>query len=276
MREVVVAFLFLMGMLLWMSIGFELSEAAEPYLKPSETKLDKRSAQIGEPISAFVTLERTGRIPEEAALNYTTDLNIPRLEVWIDDVGPEVYGAPSFQIPLPSEGVRKIDIRLSGTAPSVAQLTDITVLSLSVYVKYKGEDPEYQDAGTLTLTVFSKELKEVNIAIDNAWDKYNEARRKIQILKDRGVNTVPLEAQLQDARTQIELAETAESQGEVETASKNANLAISALDRLISEADEMGAGPAPLELRRYLTIAGAVIIALLLIIFLRGRREELG
>ncbi|MEE8167274.1 MAG: hypothetical protein V3T58_00175 [Candidatus Hydrothermarchaeales archaeon] len=257
------------------SIGVA-SAVVPDYLKPSDTKLDQTTAKIGDLVAASMTLEKVGVVPEEAKLNYTTDLTSPRLEIQIDDAPPETYGVQSYQIPLPVDGVRKIEIRISGWAPTVEKMTTITVLSINTYVKYKGDEPEWQDDGTLTLTVTDIEIKQTVTAIDDAWAKYNEARTKIDSLKAKGVATTELEAELQDARTQIDLAESAHENGEIETAKSNAQIATNALNRLLSKADEMGAGPAPTDVKRYLTIAAAVIIVLLLAVIIRGRREELG
>ncbi|MFQ5815873.1 MAG: hypothetical protein ACE5G7_05195 [Candidatus Hydrothermarchaeaceae archaeon] len=251
--------------------------AATDYLRATSSEVSpSTTARIDQPIVANVKLKGFTPYPEEATLDISVELARPRLEVIIDGEY-QVYGLPEVEIPLPSEGVTDIEIRVSGFAPPVTKLTTIKVLDVKTRVRYKGENETTQDDGTLTLTISDKKIIETVTAIDDAWDEFNRIRLIIDSLKGKGVNTVELEAELQDIKAQINLAENAHNNGDIETAQLNADIALNSLDRLDDKAQQASrAGLAPTDIRRYLIIAGAVMVALLLVIFIRGRREELG
>ncbi len=251
--------------------------ATADYLKATSSEVSpSTTARSGQPIVANMKLKGFTPYPEEAELNISVEVDRPRIEVIIDGQY-EGYGIPKVNIPLPSEGVKDIEIRVSGFAPPVTKLTTIKVLDVKTYVLYKGENGTYQDDGTLTLTVSDKEIIQTVAAIGEAWDRYNSVRLEIASLSERGINTVELEAELDDIKAQINLADDAhDNKEDIETAKLNADLALNSLDRLDDEVKQMGGGPAPTEVKEYLIIAGVVIVALLLLIFLRGRREELG
>lgn len=255
---------------------FGTAFAAPDYLKASSSEVSPSvSARIGQPIAANMLLKGFTPYPEEASLNISSDVDRPRIEVIIDGKY-EVYGLPRLQIQLPSEGVKDIEIRLSGFAPPVTKLTTINVLDVKTLVRFKGENETLQEDGTLTLVVSDREIIQTVTAIDDARDKYNAVRSMITGLAGRGINTVELEAELDDIKVQIELAENAHEKGDVTSAQKNAEIALNNLDRLEEKIKQMGVGPAPTDIKRYLTIGGAVIVALLIILFIKGRREELG
>ncbi len=253
-----------------------LAYAATDYLKVSVSDVSPSiSARVGQPIIANMKLNGFTPYPEEATLEITVGVERPRIEVIIDGEY-EVYGLPQVQIPLPSEGIKDIEITVNGFAPQVTKLTTITVLDVKTHVRYKGENETTQNDGTLTLTVSDKEILQTVSDIDDAWDEFNRVRLLIVSLSGKGVNTVEVEAELQDIKAQINLADDAHEKGDIDTAQLSAEIALNSLTRLDAKVTGMGAGPAPTDVKKYLTIAGAVILALLFFIFLRGRREELG
>jgi hypothetical protein len=263
---------------LWiMLIGVGVVGSAVPdYLRAASTDISPSvSARIGQPVAANMVLKRVGIVPEEARLNITTELEAPRIEVRVDNT-TEPYALGEVEVPLPLEGVSEIEIRVNGFAPPVEKLTDIKVLDVKTFVLYKGEEEQYQDEGTLTLRISTKEITEVVFAIDDAKALLTEAEGLIDDLKAKGVNTVDLEAELVDAKEQISRAEGEHDKGDIDNAKFLAEQAKKDLKRIISKAKEMGAGPAPVDIKRYLTIAAAVIVVLIVALFLRGRREELG
>lgn len=258
-----------------LSVGI-VSAAAPDYLKASASDVSpSSSARIGQPVIATMSLERIGTVPELAKIKIVTDLDSPRAEVTIDNV-TEDYGLKEFEITLSSEGVSEIDIRINGYAPQVEKETDIKVIEVTTHVEYKGEDAEDQSDGAVTLTVSDTEIKEAKSTLEDAWNKYAVARAKVQGLSDSGVNTAELEADLQSAREQLDRADEEEADGDIDSSKVLAEGAITILDRVILDAEKSGIGPVPMDLRRYLVIAGAVVVVLIVALFIKGKREELG
>jgi hypothetical protein len=257
-------------------IWFGVASAEIPdYLAPvSSDVVPYPTARVGQPIAAVMVLERIGTVPEEAWLNITAEVESPRIEARIDE-DYKVYGLKKVRIPLP-EDVKSIELRITGYAPRVDKLTEIKVLDVKTYVRYKGAEPVYQEDGTLTLDVSTKEIIEAVIAMDEAMERLRDAEKAINELKAKGVNTVELEADIVSAKEKIERAKTEHDKGDIENAKYLAGLAKSDLDEIISRAEEMGAGPAPVDIKRYLTIGIAVLVVILVAIFIRRRREELG
>jgi hypothetical protein len=222
-----------------------------------------------------MSLERIGTVPEVAKITIVTELDSPRAEITIDNV-TEDYGLQENVITLSSEGVSEIDIRINGYAPQVDKQTDIKVIEVTTHVEYKGEEAENQSDGSVTLTVADTEIKEAKSTLEDAWEKYNVAKKKVDALKDTGVNTAELEAELQSARELLDKADEEESKGDIDSSRLFAETATSTLDRVILDAEKSGIGPVPMDLRRYLIIAGAVIVVLIVALFIKGKREELG
>ena len=258
-----------------LSVGL-VSAAVPDYLKASEIDEPASSVKIGDSVAAKMTLVRVGIIrPDSATLNIVTELSEPRIEVTIDNVTTN-YVLKSNEIPLASDGVEEIKIRISGDAPAVEKQKEIKVLEVKTNVEYPGVDAEDQSDGTLTTTVTDRELKEAKATLEDAWDKYNVARNKVQGLSDSGVNTAELEARLVQARELLDNADIQETQGDIESSKLLAEGAMRDLDRIILDAEKSGIGPVPMDIRRYLIIAGAVIVVLIVALFIKGKREELG
>jgi hypothetical protein len=253
-----------------------VSAAAPVYLKASASDVSPAgSARIEQPIVATMTLDRTGSVPETAKLKIVTELDSPRIEVNIDNETMN-YGLQENDITLPSDGVSEIKIRIDGYAPKVEKQSEVKVLDVTTHVEYKGEDPDDQTVGTIKLTVSDREIKQTVIAIEDAWDKYAVARAKVEALKNSGVNTAEIEAQLQTARELLDNADELHDKGEIDLAKSTAESSSKILDGVILDAEKRGVGPVPLDIRRYLVIAGAVIVVLILALIIKGKREELG
>jgi hypothetical protein len=259
-----------------LSVGV-VSSAVPDYLKttPDTDVSPSPSARIGQPVAAKMTLERIGAIPAVAKLIVATELDSPKTEVTIDDETQE-YGLKEFNITLSSEGVSEIKIRIDGYAPKVEKQKEIKVLDVTTHVEYKGEGPEDQSDGTITLVVSDKEIRETVITIEDAWDKYAVAKAKVGTLESSGVNTAELEAQLQNARELLDNADELHDKGEIDLAKSTAESASKILDGVILDVEKSGIGPVPMDIKRYLIIAGAVIVVLIVALFIKGKREELG
>ncbi|MBU2559755.1 hypothetical protein KKA03_02575 [archaeon] len=258
-------------------LSMGIASAASPdYLKASASDVSpSSSARIDQPVIATMSLERIGTVPDVAKITIVTDLDSPRAEVTIDNV-TEDYGLKEFEITLSSEGVSKIDIRINGYAPRVEKQTDIKVIEVTTHVEYKGEEAEDQSDGSITLTVSDTEIKEAKTTLDDAWDKYNVARTKVLDLGDAGINTAELEARLQQARELLDNADVQESQGDIESSKVLAQGATTILNGIILDAEKSGVGPVQMDIKRYLVIAGAVIVVLIVALFIKSKREELG
>ncbi|MEE9474658.1 MAG: hypothetical protein V3V36_03215 [Candidatus Hydrothermarchaeaceae archaeon] len=269
MKKIIVILCFLI------SVGI-VSAAVPDYIKASASDVSPSgSARIEQPIVATMTLERVSTVPETAKLKISTDLDNPRIEVNIDG-DTQDYGLKENDITLPSEGITEIKIRIDGYAPRVEKQIDIEVLNISAHVEYKGEDPADQPIGAITLTVSDKEIRETVITIEDTQDKLAVAEAKIAQLEKSGVNTVELEAKIQNARDLLEEAEEQHEKGNIDSSKLIAESASKILDGVILDAEKMGAGPSPLDIKRYLVIAGAVIAVLILALLIKSKREELG
>lgn len=252
------------------------SAAATNYLGASKSDVSPSgTAKVGLPVIATMTLERVGSVPEEAILRIVTDLDSPRTEITIDGDTQEC-GLQECEITLPSEGVEQIKIRTNGDAPKVEKQLDIIVLNVNTTVQYRGEDLAEQKEGTITLTVSDKEIRTTKVAIENAEDKLAKASSMVNALESQGVNTVEFKAEIQDAKELITTANDLHDRKEIDLSKSTADSASKILDRVITKAEKAGTGPAPSDMRRYLVIAGAVIVVLVLVFILKSRREELG
>lgn len=253
-----------------------VSAVVPDYLKASASDVSPSgTARIEQPVVATMTLDRIGVVPDVAKLTIVTELDSPRIAVTIDNVTQD-YGLQENEITLSSSGVSEIEIRIDGYAPTVEKQKEIKVLDVTTHVEYSGEDPEDQEDGTITLTVSDKEIKATVSAIEDAQDKLEIAKAKVYRLEQSGVNTAELEAKIQNAKELLEEAEGLHEEGNIESSKVIAESASKILDGVILDADKMGTGPVPMDIERYLVIAGAVIVVLIIALFIKGRREELG
>lgn len=266
-----------------MNIG--MVNAVEDYLAVPEggyTINPKETIKSGEPIVVDITLKRVSEtLPEESRLIVTTNMVGPWAKITIDG-NVQTFTKNEIEIPLPDseKGVKEILIYVTGKAPTVEKLTQLTVVDVKTYVRYTGVEGVYQEEigkGPLTLEVTNPKITETVNAINTAKEKCATAESIINGLKTKGVNTVDLEAQLVDAKTLIDLADQKHEEGKLDEAKTNAGLAINALDRIISDARALEAGrETQTGIKKYLTILAAVIVIVVAIFFIKGRREELG
>lgn len=236
----------------------------------------KETTKSGEPIVADVTLKKIGDIlPDESRLNLTLDMVNPWVRVEIDGAEQTFANKAEIEVTLPEE-VKEIKIHVTGEAPDVEKLTKLSVVDVKTYVRYKGAEGEYQEEVLMYLDVTNPEIKSTLGAIEDAQDKLAVAEAKVATLKSSGVNTVELEAQLQNAKELLENAQTLHEREQIDLAKSTAESASKILDGVILDAEKSGVGPVPLDLRRYLVIGGAVIVVLIVALLIKGKREELG
>lgn len=258
-----------------------VSAAAPDYLavpKDGSAINPKETVKSGEPIAADITLKRVSEIlPEESKLNITVSMVNPWVRVTIDGAEKTFANEKAVEVALPKEGVKEVRIYATGNAPTVEKLTKLNIIEVKTYVRYTGAEGEYQKEITLTLDVTNPEIKEVIAAIKTAKEKLSTAENMISALKSRGVNTVELESQLQDAKTQISLAEKLHDDGKIDLAKSTAEVATNSLNRIISNASKIETQKETrTALKDYLIIAAVVIVAILIALFIKKRREELG
>lgn len=247
------------------------------YLTPSSSETTPSfNARIGQLLSAHMVLTGSTPIPDEARLNITTQVDRPRIEVIIDGDLMQ-YGLPELEIALPPEGVNNIEIFVFGVAPEVSIETDIVLLDVKTYVKYKGEEGVYQDDGRLPLTVSNIEITGALESINSAKSKLATAVNTVDTLKAAGIGTAPLEAKLENARKLLKNAEALYEKEDIQLAQSTAQSAIKILDEVVSEAGKLQAKK---ETRTDVTKIGLIGLGILvvaaLLIFLFKRREELG
>ncbi|NOZ77384.1 MAG: hypothetical protein GXO65_06965 [Euryarchaeota archaeon] len=246
--------------------------AVENYLSPTQSKADKVYVKPGDPVVADIVLEKTGIIPENASLNYSTELTSPEVRITIDGGEPQRYGVQNFELPLPSAGVDRVEIRVTGNAPEVETQTEITVIELKTLVNYKGEPPQYQDSGKITVRVSTAEISEAKDAINQAKSRYVAVKELLDGLEAKGIDVVPLKARLADARVQIDTADALFQKGDQELAKNNADAALNALTRIEDDARGLDTGvQQKSELKKYLIIGAAVIIVLIVFLIAGGK-----
>jgi|GEM_PF-1280400 len=258
-----------------------VSAASPDYLavpKDGSAINPKETVKSGEPIAADITLKRVSEIlPEESKLNITINMVNPWVRVTIDGAEKTFANEKAIEVALPKEGVKEIRIHATGNAPTVEKLTKLNIIEIKTYVRYTGTEGEYQKEIALTLDVTNPEIKEVITAIKTAKDKLSTAENMINVLKTRGVNTVELESQLQDAKTQISLSEELHDDGKIELAKSTAKVATNSLNRIIADAGKIETKKETrTTVKDYAAIAAVVIAVILIALFIKKRREELG
>jgi hypothetical protein len=263
--------------------SLEGAAAATDYLAVPAGGFDvnpKERVKVGEPISADVTLKRIGDIlPETATLILTIDMVNAWTQVDIDGSVQTFANANDIEIPLPSAGVKEIKITVRGNAPDVDRLMRLRVLEVKTDVAYKGTPREVQEEVSIFLEVSNPDIQAAVETIDRARRRFQASESRIQDLKAQGIDTVDLEARLQNARELIETAEGLQGQGRLEESRQTAQVALSILSDIDSQA-EAKAGDVlanPTKVRKYLLFGGlGVFVLLLAFLFFRSRREELG
>lgn len=213
-----------------------VSAAAPDYLKVSaSTLLTPRIVESGELVSAVITLERIGTVPDEATLNIVTELNNPKTEVTMDGEA-YTYELQEFDIALPSEGVSEIKIRIEGYAPKIeGQMGYAKTLDVTTHVKYEGEDTEYQteDASFSKVTVV-RDMTERDAwwTLENLDQSMRDTIGMILEAKESGLNVSEIE---EDFNESVRLSKEAESQysdGDYRGASISAETSRQILNRI--------------------------------------------
>lgn len=257
------------------------SAAVPEYLKVDDslTKVSPSlSARVDDLVVASMVLKKVGPIPAEAKLNISIGVVSPRVDVRIDNV-TETYRINKFEIllPAPPQGVKEIEIWVSGYAPRVEKLTEIKVLEVKTYVYYDADNKGYKDYRPITLTVSDVEIKQTLASIEDAKKKVAEVEGIISKLKGRGINTVDMEVQAQNARDILKTAQTLYEQGQIDLARNTAESASKVLDKLIADAGKIETQKETRTTAKdYIIIAAVVIVAILIALFIKKRREELG
>jgi hypothetical protein len=258
-----------------------VSAAAPYYLKVDDslTKVSPSiSARVDDPVFVTMVLKKVNPIPAEAKLNISVGVVSPIVDVRIDNV-TETYRINKFEIPLPGppQGVKEIEIRVSGYAPRVEKLTEIKVLEVKTYVYYDADNKGYQDHRPIILTISDVEIKQTLASINDAKEKLATVEGIISKLKGRGVNTIDIEVQAQNARDILKTAQTLYEQGQIDLARSTAESASKVLDKLIADAGKIETKKeTQTTVKDYAAIAVVVIAVVLIALFIKKRREELG
>ncbi len=244
--------------------------AQDPRISPAER------ARIGDRVSASVKLVKISlAVPKKASLSVHTDAVGPILRIVVDGV-EQLSAVTDVELNLSVDTVKEISIEVTGKAPTVESLREIKVLEVKMYVYYDEENEGTQTLVSLPLRISTQEITETVRSINTAKSKYDSAEELLDELEAEGKDVVALRTRLTEIKERIDIADESEAEGKISTAKTLADQAIRDLDRLITEANAFKPGPAPTDVKRYLTIAAAVIIMLLLVVLIRGRREELG
>lgn len=260
--------------------GAAIVSAAVPYYLKVDDSLTRVShsisARVDDPVFVTMVLKKVNPIPAEAKLNISVGVVSPIVDVRIDNV-TETYRINKFEIPLPGppQGVKEIEIRVSGYAPRVEKLTEIKVLEVKTYVYYDADNKGYQDHKPITLTISDVEIKQTLASIEDAKKKVAGVEGIISKLKGRGINTVDMEAQAQNARDILKTAQTLYEQGQIDLARNTAESASKVLDKLIADAGKIETQKET-RTANYIIIAAVVIVLVLVALFIKKRREELG
>jgi hypothetical protein len=270
------------GSFLWLFMAILLaagsvSAAVPQYLGVEESKLSPpETARQGDLISGSVSLIKVGPVPRESSLTIKTEVINPQVTLTIDG-STVAYAKDEVTVNLSETGVKKVQIRVDGEAPTVEKLTTLKVLDATVYVYYDEDNYGDQEIASLTLRVTAQEIRETISSIETAKEKRATAMSLIDSLKAKGVDTVSLEADLQDAIDQIRLAEEAHDEGRIEAAKTNADIATRSLEKIISEASKLDTDThQESNVKKYLVIGAAVILVLIVFLMLKSKREELG
>lgn len=274
MRPEVVFTGIIAGLMLFTAVGYGVVPDYLTATYSEITPTDK--AKPGQPVGARLVLKGTTPVPDEARLNISTGATRPRIEVVINGQ-LEGYGASELEIPLPSEGVKEIEIYLYGVAPGVSKETAVPLLDVKTYVKYKGEPGVYQDEIRLDLIVTNVLISEAVEARDRAKTKLSMLEAKLSSLKALGVDVTALEAKLENARNIIKTADALYEKGEVELSRDAAESAIKILDEASLEAEKIEVTKeTKQDIKKYGLLALGIIVVGAILLLIRRRREELG
>ncbi len=243
--------------------------AKDPRVSPAE------SARIGDPVTATVQLLKVGPSPREANMTIHTDAVNPFFRIVIDG-NEQLYTKNDVELNITVITLKNLSVEVTGRAPSVEALTELKVLDVKMYVYYDEDNKGVQELVNLPLRVSTQEIVETVRAINDAKRTYTQVEMLLNDLEAQGKNVVEFKSRLIDVKDTIRIADESQAKGATTNSKTLADQAIRELGRIKMDAEAIKPGPAPTDVKRYLTIGGAVLVALLIILFIKGRREELG
>ncbi|MEE9594312.1 MAG: hypothetical protein V3V92_02830 [Candidatus Hydrothermarchaeales archaeon] len=271
-KIVTITFLLLIGFL-----GLVSSALPPPFLGAQDPRSSPaESARIGDPVSASVQLIKiTPAVPKEASLIIHTDAVSPIFRINVDGV-EQLPVKSDVEIDLSVDTVKEISIEVNGKAPTVEALTEMKLLKVELYSYYDEENKGTQTLVDLPLRVSTQEILDTVRSINTAKSEYDKVEALTNDLEAQGKDVVELRSRLLDAKDTIRIADEAEARGETTNAKTLADQAIRELERIKADATKEAPVQAPADIQRYLVIGGAIILVLLIFVFIKGRREELG
>ena len=260
-------------------VAFGVVSAAEisaDYLSVEEQKVSPAGvARVGDPVAVDVVLKKLGPEPQEARLNLSIGLDSPTVTLSLDGEVKTYYGN-NIEIPLP-KGLKKVSVKLVGNAPSVSKLTRIKVLKVSTYVYYDEDNKGYQDETAIYLDVTNELISEALSEISRAEVKLGEAEKLVSELEAKGIDVESLKSRLETARSTLNTAKKLHDRGNVDLAKQNAESSLTLLEDVIKEAKAKArAAEKRSSLRKYLLVIAGIVVIVLLVLFIRQRKEELG
>lgn len=164
-----------------------------------------------------------------------------------------------------------IKVKVRGEAPSSEG--EITALDLSIYVDDGKSVKGYQLFTPLKVTV-SKVATGALKEIDNAREKLRDAEDEVASLQAKGADVSKLRSRITDAKALIDSATSLDRAGNSGKAKETARRASDVLDEVLYEARGMSVSKP--DYKRYATIAAALVVVLVVALYIKSRREELG
>ncbi len=261
-------------LILILNIGHALAQ--NDYLalsgQPRLTHTEKITS--GDPYTAELSLVRAGIVPRKATLKISTSVVNPVIKLTIDGSNQTFSASPGVDIDLIETGVNQIDIVLSGNAPTVSTDTAMDFVYVRTYVEYDDMNKGTQDEIKRSIVVTNPDIEDSRRAIENAKDALEEAEDAISLLKSQGIDALSLETRLELERDRIIDAEVSKERGYPIEARKKAENAQTSLEGIIADATAMS--ERKVDIKKYGSIALAVIIIWLGLTLIRKKREELG
>ena len=239
--------------------------------QPKLTHTEKINS--GDPYTAEVSLTRVGIIPRRATLNISTAAVNPVIKLKIDGV-EQTFTSQRVSQELSESGVKDIEIKISGNAPTVSTDTKAVMVLVSTYVVYDDLNKGDQEEIIRSLVVTNPEIEESIRTILEAKNKRLEAETAISDLKAQDTDTTALESRLEVARDLIRDAELSKDRGFPIEAKRQADNAITSLNSILTDARSMTRRV--YDLKKYATIAVVIVIAVIGVSVLMRKREELG
>ncbi|MFQ6136254.1 MAG: hypothetical protein ACE5PM_03640 [Candidatus Hydrothermarchaeales archaeon] len=272
--------LIVLGMGMLVSVG-GVSALALDYLilKEPPTSTPKEIVDSGAPVGVDITLIKNPESirPQNATLNISLELVNPTIKLTIDDVTEVFFNEYQLEKELDTAKVALINIKIDGEAQTVKKKVRRTIVDVRTHVYYDPENRGVEEEVSIPLYITNPTIEEAVDALEDANDKYSEARSRLYNLETRGADVTDLKTRLQNARSIIDSAEHSHDIGQPIQAKRLAENAIELLNGIIDDAKELERTTAQTtDIKRYLTIAATVIIVLAAVMYLRGRREELG